>query len=67
MLGLPLANRRGPAALRTPVAAANVLPLRLAVRPADSAEALLRRVVRELRAVRRHQRYPWRTCAATSG
>ncbi|MFI8456177.1 amino acid adenylation domain-containing protein [Kitasatospora sp. NPDC085464] len=58
VLGLPLANRRGPAALRTPVATANVLPLRLAVRPADSAEALLRRVVRELRAVRRHQRYP---------
>ncbi|MEU1282734.1 amino acid adenylation domain-containing protein [Kitasatospora sp. NPDC005856] len=58
VLGLPLANRRGPAALRTPVAAANVLPLRLAVRPADSAEALLRAVVRELRAVRRHQRYP---------
>ncbi|MFE6050669.1 amino acid adenylation domain-containing protein [Kitasatospora sp. NPDC056446] len=58
VLGLPLANRRGPAALRTPVAAANVLPLRLAVRPADSAEALLRHVVRELRAVRRHQRYP---------
>ncbi|MFG2911916.1 amino acid adenylation domain-containing protein [Kitasatospora sp. NPDC048298] len=58
VLGLPLANRRGPAALRTPVATANVLPLRLAVRPADSAEALLRAVVRELRAVRRHQRYP---------
>ncbi|WP_078588342.1 MULTISPECIES: amino acid adenylation domain-containing protein [Streptomyces] len=58
ILGLPLANRRGPAALRTPVAAANVLPLRLAVRPADSAEALLRQVVRELRAARRHQRYP---------
>ncbi|GHF34910.1 dimodular nonribosomal peptide synthase [Kitasatospora xanthocidica] len=58
VLGLPLANRRGPAALRTPVAAANVLPLRLAVGPADSAEGLLRHVVRELRAVRRHQRYP---------
>ncbi|MER7754556.1 amino acid adenylation domain-containing protein [Kitasatospora sp. NPDC097643] len=58
LLGLPLANRRGPAALRTPVTTANVLPLRLAVAPADSAEALLRRVVRELRAVRRHQRYP---------
>ncbi|MFI2606626.1 amino acid adenylation domain-containing protein [Kitasatospora sp. NPDC018619] len=58
VLGLPLANRRGPAALRTPVAAANVLPLRLAVRPADSADALLRAVVRELRSVRRHQRYP---------
>ncbi|WP_052707744.1 amino acid adenylation domain-containing protein, partial [Streptomyces rubellomurinus] len=58
LLGLPLANRRGPAALRTPVATANILPLRLAVRPADTAEALLRRVVRELRATRRHQRYP---------
>ncbi|MFJ4187135.1 amino acid adenylation domain-containing protein [Kitasatospora sp. NPDC089509] len=58
LLGLPLANRRGPAALRTPVAAANVLPLRLAVRPADTAEELLRQVVRALRAARRHQRYP---------
>ncbi|MEU6234713.1 amino acid adenylation domain-containing protein [Kitasatospora sp. NPDC047058] len=58
LLGLPLANRRGPAALRTPVAAANVLPLRLAVRPQDTAAELLRRVVLELRAVRRHQRYP---------
>ncbi|MFF0408961.1 amino acid adenylation domain-containing protein [Kitasatospora sp. NPDC004745] len=58
VLGLPLANRRGPAALRTPVATANVLPLRVAVHAADPAEELLRRVVRELRAVRRHQRYP---------
>ncbi|MEU4118568.1 amino acid adenylation domain-containing protein [Kitasatospora sp. NPDC028055] len=58
LLGLPLANRRGPAALRTPVAAANVLPLRLAVRPADTAEDLLRQVVRALRTARRHQRYP---------
>ncbi|MGW4898793.1 non-ribosomal peptide synthetase, partial [Kitasatospora sp. NPDC004240] len=58
VLGLPLANRRGPAALRTPVATANVLPLRLAVRPRDTAAELLRRVVLELRAVRRHQRYP---------
>ncbi|MFD7901371.1 amino acid adenylation domain-containing protein [Kitasatospora sp. NPDC059747] len=58
VLGLPLANRRGPAALRTPVATANVLPLRVAVHPADTADGLLRRVVRELRAVRRHQRYP---------
>ncbi|MFF2141522.1 amino acid adenylation domain-containing protein [Kitasatospora sp. NPDC058190] len=58
LLGLPLANRRGPVALRTPVATANVLPLRLTVRPADTAEALLRQVVRELRTARRHQRYP---------
>ncbi|MBD0695624.1 amino acid adenylation domain-containing protein [Streptomyces sp. CBMA123] len=58
VLGLPLANRRGPATLRTPVATANVLPLRLAVRPADTAEDLLRQVVRALRTARRHQRYP---------
>ncbi|MFJ3792612.1 amino acid adenylation domain-containing protein [Kitasatospora sp. NPDC090091] len=58
VLGLPLANRRGPAALRTPIATANVLPLRLAVHPGDAAADLLRRVVLELRAVRRHQRYP---------
>ncbi|MFJ9691145.1 amino acid adenylation domain-containing protein [Kitasatospora sp. NPDC101183] len=58
VLGLPLANRRGPAALRTPVALANVLPLHLSVRPSDTAQALLRHVVRELRAARRHQRYP---------
>ncbi|MEV6973095.1 amino acid adenylation domain-containing protein [Kitasatospora sp. NPDC093806] len=58
VLGLPLANRRGPAALRTPVATANVLPLRLAVRPHDTAAELLRRVVLEVREVRRHQRYP---------
>ncbi|MFB7476773.1 amino acid adenylation domain-containing protein [Kitasatospora sp. NPDC056184] len=58
VLGLPLANRRGPAALRTPIATANVLPLRLAVRPRDTAAELLRRVVLEVRDVRRHQRYP---------
>ncbi|WP_344325026.1 amino acid adenylation domain-containing protein, partial [Kitasatospora putterlickiae] len=58
VLGLPLANRRGPAALRTPVATANVLPLRLAVRPRDTAAELLRRVVLEVRDVRRRQRYP---------
>ncbi|MFF2656133.1 amino acid adenylation domain-containing protein [Kitasatospora sp. NPDC058032] len=58
VLGLPLANRRGPAALRTPIATANVLPLRLAVHPGDTAAELLRRVVLEVRDVRRHQRYP---------
>ncbi|WP_435243134.1 amino acid adenylation domain-containing protein [Streptomyces cucumeris] len=58
VLGLPLTNRRGPAALRTPAMTVNVLPLRLAVRPQDTAAELLRRVVTEIRAVRRHQRYP---------
>ncbi|GAA2086071.1 non-ribosomal peptide synthetase DhbF [Streptomyces albiaxialis] len=58
VLGLPLTNRRGAAALRTPAMTVNVLPLRLAVRPRDTGAELLRRVVLEMRAVRRHQRYP---------
>ncbi|MFJ2772020.1 amino acid adenylation domain-containing protein [Streptomyces sp. NPDC087300] len=58
VLGLPLTNRRGPAALRTPAMTVNVLPLRIAVRPGDTGAELLRRVVLEVRAVRRHQRYP---------
>ncbi|MET8498561.1 amino acid adenylation domain-containing protein [Streptomyces microflavus] len=58
VLGLPLSNRRGPAALRTPAMTVNVLPLRIAVRPQDTGAELLRRVVLEIRKVRRHQRYP---------
>ncbi|MFH9267811.1 amino acid adenylation domain-containing protein [Streptomyces sp. NPDC017546] len=58
VLGLPLTNRRGPAALRTPAMTVNVLPLRISVRPGDTGAELLRRVVLEIRAVRRHQRYP---------
>ncbi|MZG05287.1 non-ribosomal peptide synthetase, partial [Streptomyces sp. SID5614] len=58
VLGLPLSNRRGPAALRTPAMTVNVLPLRIAVRPGDTGAELLRRVVLEIREVRRHQRYP---------
>ncbi|MFF9399162.1 amino acid adenylation domain-containing protein [Streptomyces sp. NPDC014744] len=58
VLGLPVTNRRGPAALRTPAMAVNVLPLRVAVRPRDTAAELLRRIVLEIRLVRRHQRYP---------
>lgn len=58
VLGLPLTNRRGPAALRTPAMTVNVLPLRIAVRPGDTGAELLRRVMLEIREVRRHQRYP---------
>ncbi|MFI9629020.1 amino acid adenylation domain-containing protein [Streptomyces sp. NPDC052042] len=58
VLGLPVTNRRGPAALRTPAMAVNVLPLRVAVRPRDTTAELLRRIVLEIRQVRRHQRYP---------
>lgn len=58
VLGLPLTNRRGPSALRTPAMTVNVLPLRIGVRPGDTGAELLRRVVLEIREVRRHQRYP---------
>ncbi|NEE36665.1 hypothetical protein G3M53_66100, partial [Streptomyces sp. SID7982] len=47
VLGLPLSNRRGPSALRTPAMTVNVLPLRIAMRPGDSGAELLRRVVLE--------------------
>ncbi|MBQ0827118.1 amino acid adenylation domain-containing protein [Streptomyces tagetis] len=58
VLGLPVTNRRGPAALRTPAMTVNVLPLRVTVGPEDTAPELLRRIVLEIRQVRRHQRYP---------
>ncbi|MEV6475369.1 amino acid adenylation domain-containing protein [Streptomyces sp. NPDC051657] len=58
VLGLPLTNRRGPSALRTPAMTVNVLPLRIGVRPGDTGAELLRRMVLEIREVRRHQRYP---------
>ncbi|MEU0939228.1 amino acid adenylation domain-containing protein [Embleya sp. NPDC005971] len=57
VLGLPLLNRRSPTALRTPAMTVNILPLRVRVQPRDTAPELLRRVVLELRAVRRHQRF----------
>ncbi|WP_338930732.1 amino acid adenylation domain-containing protein [Streptomyces netropsis] len=57
VLGLPLMNRRSSVALRTPAMAVNVMPLRIAVSPYDTGAELLRRVVLEVRAVRRHQRY----------
>ncbi|MFE5329746.1 amino acid adenylation domain-containing protein [Embleya sp. NPDC056575] len=56
-LGLPLLNRRSVTALRTPAMTVNILPMRIAVQPRDTAPELLRRVVLELRAVRRHQRF----------
>ncbi len=57
VLGLPLTNRSGRTALRTPAMMVNVMPLRIAVRPRDTGAELLRRVVLEVRAVRRHQRH----------
>ncbi|MEU7109770.1 condensation domain-containing protein, partial [Streptomyces sp. NPDC046215] len=57
VLGVPVLNRRGTAALRAPGVATGVLPLRLALRPATTAGELVRSVAAELRALRGHQRY----------
>ncbi|KAB8143113.1 amino acid adenylation domain-containing protein [Chloroflexia bacterium SDU3-3] len=57
VLGLPSMNRLGSAALRVPAMVVNVLPLRLAVQPAMPVADLVRQVVRQVRAARRHQRY----------
>ncbi|MGK5682605.1 amino acid adenylation domain-containing protein [Actinoplanes sp. URMC 104] len=57
VLGLPMMGRLGSVAARVPVTAVNVLPLRLAVSPADTLAALIARVAAEVRAIRPHQRY----------
>ncbi|GAA2336145.1 amino acid adenylation domain-containing protein [Dactylosporangium salmoneum] len=57
VLGLPMMGRLGSVAARVPVTAVNVLPLRVAVRPADSVAELVARVGAEVRSVRAHQRY----------
>ncbi|MEV6929729.1 amino acid adenylation domain-containing protein [Dactylosporangium sp. NPDC051485] len=57
VLGLPMMGRLGSVAARVPVTAVNVLPLRVAVRPADSVAELVARVRAEVRTVRAHQRY----------
>jgi amino acid adenylation domain-containing protein len=57
VLGLPVMGRLGSAAARIPGAAVNVLPLRLVVDDSATVGDLVRQVVAELRATRRHQRY----------
>ncbi|MER7278466.1 amino acid adenylation domain-containing protein [Dactylosporangium sp. NPDC000244] len=57
VLGLPMMGRLGSVAAKVPVTAVNVLPLRVAVHPADTISGLVRRVAAGLRAIRAHQRY----------
>ncbi|MEV7315227.1 amino acid adenylation domain-containing protein [Streptomyces microflavus] len=57
-LGLPVTGRRTPAARSTPAMLSSVLPLRLAISPADRVSDLARRASAEARAVLRHQRHP---------
>ncbi|WP_410662203.1 amino acid adenylation domain-containing protein [Amycolatopsis sp. lyj-84] len=56
VFALPLMCREG-TALRTPAMAVNVLPLRVTVRPDDSAADLTARVAVALKEMRAHQRY----------
>ncbi|TJZ58896.1 hypothetical protein FCH28_01695 [Streptomyces piniterrae] len=57
VLGLPMTARTGPAALRVPATAGNLLPLRLTVTPRTTFAELTLQVVLGIRAARRHQRY----------
>ncbi|XVV08455.1 amino acid adenylation domain-containing protein [Actinoplanes sp. CA-131856] len=57
VLGLPMMCRLGSVAARVPVTAVNVVPLRIAVSPAQSVGDLVRRVAAEVKAIRPHQRY----------
>ncbi|MFC4070636.1 amino acid adenylation domain-containing protein, partial [Actinoplanes subglobosus] len=57
VLGLPMMGRLGSVAANVPVTAVNVLPLRIAVRPADTVGELIARVAAQIRAIRPHQRY----------
>ncbi|RAJ45598.1 non-ribosomal peptide synthase protein (TIGR01720 family)/amino acid adenylation domain-containing protein [Kitasatospora sp. SolWspMP-SS2h] len=57
VLGLHLMARTAPGTPRVVGMAVNILPLRLAVDPADGFDALLRRSAAELKDVRRHQLY----------
>ncbi|MFE4451653.1 amino acid adenylation domain-containing protein [Streptomyces sp. NPDC056796] len=58
VLGLPVTGRRTPAARSTPGMLSNVLPLRLAISPADRVADLAKRASAGARAVLRHQRHP---------
>ncbi|MBA8825271.1 nonribosomal peptide synthetase DhbF [Saccharopolyspora lacisalsi] len=57
ILGVPVMNRRGSAALRTPGMVVNVLPLRLHVAPETTREELIDQVAREMRQLRKHQQH----------
>ncbi|MFE7032010.1 amino acid adenylation domain-containing protein [Streptomyces sp. NPDC057621] len=57
VLSLPTMGRLGSVALRVPCMVRNILPLRVAVSPADSVRDLALRISTELRAGLPHQRY----------
>lgn len=57
VLALPMMVRQGSAALKTPGMAVNILPLRVAVNPADTLTDLARMVSATVASMREHQRY----------
>ncbi|TYR81430.1 amino acid adenylation domain-containing protein [Priestia megaterium] len=57
ILSLPMMGRLGSASLNTPSMVMNLLPLRLTVKPDMSFTKLVKQVSKEVRNVRRHQRY----------
>ncbi|MFJ9691436.1 amino acid adenylation domain-containing protein [Kitasatospora sp. NPDC101183] len=59
VLGFPVSNRQSTSARSTPGMVSNVLPLRLAVRPDTTVSELLVQTSREMRALTKHQRYPY--------
>ncbi|GHC63193.1 non-ribosomal peptide synthetase [Streptomyces cinnamoneus] len=59
ILGLPVSNRLGRTALKTPSMVSNVLPLRLTFGPGTTVAELMAQVSGELRGATRHQRYPY--------
>ncbi|MFD8813106.1 amino acid adenylation domain-containing protein [Streptomyces sp. NPDC059627] len=56
-LGVPVRGRTGGAALRTPGMTANILPVRLSVRPDMTLREFVRHVSATVRTALRHQRY----------
>ncbi|MEV5242005.1 amino acid adenylation domain-containing protein [Streptomyces cinnamoneus] len=59
ILGLPVSNRLGRTALKTPSMVSNVLPLRITFAPGTTVAELMAQVSAELRGATRHQRYPY--------
>ncbi|MCM3186402.1 amino acid adenylation domain-containing protein [Priestia megaterium] len=57
ILSLPMMGRLGSKSLNAPGMVMNLLPLRLAVRPNMSFTELLNQISKEIRDVRRHQKY----------
>lgn len=61
VLGLPVMNRLGSAALSVPCMAMNIVPLRIQCQATDTPVSLAHQIAERLRAIRPHQRYRYET------